>query len=239
MSRFHLVGLVVVLPALFPVSVWAQRAGDSARVPTLVSSARGEVRATPDRATITLAVQTRAASATAAAAENAQRQTAVIAALRAAGVRDSQISTQDYAVTPETRFDKEGQAPRVVSYLVSNTIAVEVSASSRLGALIDTALAAGANQVSSVEFSASNVQQLYQKALAIAVQNARAQAQAMASAAGGRIGQVIDISTSGGLEPPAPRPFRGVAMAALETPVMVGRESVTASVTGRWEFIPK
>ena len=238
MSRFHMMTFMALVAALRPASVHAQESERPSHMATIVSSARGAVRAVPDRATITLAVQTRAASAADAAAENARKQTAVIAALRAAGVRDSQISTQNYAVTPETRYDKEGQAPRVVSYVVSNSIAVEVAASSKIGALIDAALSAGANQVSSVGFSASNAQQLYQRAVTVAVENAKAQAEAMAAAAGGRLGPLIEITTNdGGFSPPGPRAFGGVAMAVAETPIMAGPETVTASVTSKWTFV--
>lgn len=217
----------------------AQVADAAVHVPLIVSSARGEIRVTPDRATITLSVQTRAASASDAASENARRQTAVIAALRSAGVRDSQISTQDYAITPETRYDKGGQAPRIVSYLVTNGLAVRTSASAKIGALVDAALAAGANQISAIDFSASNSQELYQKAVASAVTNARAQAVAMAAAAGGHLGSLVEIvSNDAGWIPPGPRPMSGIAMAAVETPILSGPEIITASVTARWTFVP-
>ncbi len=234
-----LVALVTLVPFAVPATAHAQDVETSSRTPLIVTSARGEVRTTPDRATITLSVQTRAASASEAAADNARKQTAVIAALRAAGVRDSQISTQNYAITPETRYDKEGQAPKIVSYLVMNSLSVKTAASAKIGALIDAALSAGANQASSIDFSASNSQELYQRAIASAVTNARAQASAMAAAAGGHLGPLVEIvSNDAGWAPPGPRPMRGVAMAAMETPILPGPEAVSASVTGRWTFVP-
>jgi uncharacterized protein YggE len=55
-------------------------------VPQIITSARGEVRVVPDRATIQISVQTRAATAAAAASENATKQKAVFDALRALGL---------------------------------------------------------------------------------------------------------------------------------------------------------
>ena len=232
--------LMAVVSATAPAAVGAQ--GTPAPTPPIVvSSARGEVKATADRAIIVFAVQTRATTAAAAAAENASKQSAVFAALRSAGVRDSQISTENYAITPETRYDKDGQAPHVVSYLVTNSVALRLAASSNLGEFIDRALSAGANQVSSIDFSSSGAQSLYQRALSIAVQNAKAQAEVMARAAGGHLGPLVEISsTDGGWVPPSPREMRGVAFAAaaVQTPIIPGQETVSASVTGRWNFIP-
>jgi uncharacterized protein len=221
------------------VQLRAQDAAVPSRTPLIVSSAHGEVKAPPDQATITLSIQTRAGSAAQAASENAHKQSAVLAALDSAGVRDSQISTQNYSIVPETRYDKQGQVPRIVSYLVVNSISVETGTSARLGALIDAALSAGANQVSSVDFTVSNSQQLYQRAVAVAVENAQAQAQAMAAAAGGHLGSLVEmVSNDAGWTRPAPLAFRGVAMAAAETPIIAGPRTVSASVTGRWIFLP-
>jgi len=223
-----------------PAGVRAQNAAPAASGPIISTSARGEVRVTPDRASITLSVQSRAASATDAASENARKQTAVIAALRALAIPDSQIATQNYTMTPETRYDKEGQAPHVVSYLVTNSLRVELTDISRVGKVIDASLNAGSNQVSSINFLASRANQLYLQALAAAVVNARAEAETMARAGGGRLGPLIEMANNdAGWSPPMPSAVRSMSMAASpETPIMAGPESITASVTGRWMFVP-
>lgn len=238
-TRFP-VGVWAALVLTLPSGVRAQAPGSQPGPPVVSTSARGEVKVVPDRASITVSVQSRAASATEAATENARKQTAVIAALRALAIPDSQISTQNYTMTPETRYDKDGQAPRIVSYLVTNSLAVELADVSKVGRVIDASLNAGANQVSSVDFFTSRAGQLYLRALAAAVGNARAEAEAMARAAGGRLGPLIEMTNNdGGWSPPAPRGVRTMSLAAApETPIMAGPESITASVTGRWVFVP-
>ena len=228
--------LVLALPA----GARAQNTASGSSAPIISTSARGEAKVTPDRASITLSVQSRAASATDAASENARKQTAVIAALRALAIPDSQIATQNYTMTPETRYEKDGQAPHVVSYLVTNSLSVELTDISKVGKVIDATLNAGANVVSSIDFFASRASQLYLQALSAAVANARAEAEAMARAGGGRLGPLIEVTNNdGGWSPPAPRGIRTMSMAAAaETPIMAGPESITASVTGRWVFVP-
>src|SRR5262245_39229509 len=95
--------------------------------PVVIVNGQGEVRATPDRANLVVGVETRAATAAAASSDNARRQTRVITALKALGIPGEQISTSGFSVTPETQVDRTGQtAPKVLSYLVSNTVSVEL-----------------------------------------------------------------------------------------------------------------
>ena len=70
-----------------PLTTHAQdsMSGHGAQFPQIAVTGRGEVKVSPDRATIQISVQTRASTAAAAAAENANKQQAVLAALRASG----------------------------------------------------------------------------------------------------------------------------------------------------------
>src|SRR5688500_14385810 len=123
------------------------------QVPQIVVSASGEVKVVPDKASIQVGVQSRAATAAAASQANAQKQRAIIDAIKARGVPADQISTSNYNVIPETRYDREGQqAPRTTSYLVINSVNVELRRIDQVGPVIDAALVAGANQIHSLTF---------------------------------------------------------------------------------------
>jgi uncharacterized protein len=228
-----------IVPALvLASSVAAQRPGNEPAPPVITVSAQGRLQVVPDRAYVVLSVETRQASAAQAASENANKQAAVISALRSLGISRSQISTQNYSVSPETRNDEGTRAPRIVSYLVSNSVRVEISDLSILGKVIDTSLSRGANQVSSVSLFESNADALYEKALTAAVSNARRQAETMAAAAGGKLGPLLELSSEGGRPPvPALGYGRMASIAAATTPIMPGQDTVEASVSGRWVFI--
>jgi uncharacterized protein len=124
-------------------------------VPQIVATGRGEVKVSPDRATIQVSVQTRATTAAAAAAENANKQQAVLSALRALGLGNDQLSTINYNVYPEQRYE-QGKEPVIVAYNVTNTILVDVRKLTQVGPVIDAALAHGANMITSLQFYASN-----------------------------------------------------------------------------------
>src|SRR5262249_25535928 len=142
----------------------------------------------------------------------------------------------NYNVSPEIQYDRTGGSPRVTGYVVSNTVRAEVRKTEDVGRVLDASLAKGANQISGLDFFASNTDEARRSALAAAVAKARSDAEAMARAAGGALGQLIEVvSTSA-----SPRPIGIMMKAAVAreaTPVEPGQELVQASVTARWMFI--
>ena len=210
-------------------------------VPQIVTSAQGEVRVAPDRATIVIGVQTRAATAAEATAQNSRKQRAVIDAIKARGVPAEQIATSSFNVIPETRYDREGQAaPRTTSYLVINTVTVELRRIDQVGSVIDASLSAGANEINSLSFGITAVDSARRAALSLAVAKAKADADVMARAAGGSLGPLLEL-VAGDVYSPPPRPMMAMAKmdaAQASVPVEPGQESVRASVSARWQFLP-
>jgi uncharacterized protein YggE len=205
--------------------------------PQIVATASGESRLRPDRANILAGVQTRAKTAAAAARDNNTRQQAVIDAIVAAGVPREQISTENYNVSTDMRIEKPGQNPVVVGYVVTNVVRVEVRRIDQVGSVIDAALAKGANQIDAVEWLSSNTDAARRQALAEAIAKARGDAEAMARAAGGKLGPLLEIATTedGG----GPRPlYRSAAISAgMATPIEPGQLIVQVHVTARWQFL--
>ncbi len=202
------------------------------------TSATGEARYTPDRATISLGVQTRAVSAARASADNATKQRAVIDTLRAQGIGADQITTENYSLTAIQVYEPNAgdKAPRITGYNVSNTVRVEVKKVDQVGALIDAAIAKGANEVNSLSFHSSAPDSLRRVALADGFGRAEADAMVLAQAAGGRLGELMELTTGGGgIEPPRPMSF-AIKLAA-STPIAIGEMSANVAVMARWRFV--
>src|SRR5256714_5448860 len=68
--------------------------------PQIVVTGHGEIKVSPDRATIQIAVQTRASTAAEAAAQNATKQQAGLAALRSFELTNDPLSTVNYQGYP-------------------------------------------------------------------------------------------------------------------------------------------
>ena len=236
MQKIALIGLL-----LAPLTLQAQdSSAPLATIPQIAVTGRGEIKVSPDRATIQISVQTRAATAAAAAAENATKQQSVLSALRALGFTNDQLSTVNYNVYPEQRYD-QGKEPVIVGYNVTNTVLVDVRKLSQVGPAIDAALSHGANMITSLQFYASNTETARRTAIGTAIEKARADADAAAHAAGGSLGSLLEINI-GAYNAPPPRPLMmariagGVAQDA--TPIQPGEETLSVEVSTRWRFNP-
>jgi uncharacterized protein YggE len=171
-------------------------AGDSdAAGRTITVVGVGSATTTPDRATFAFGVVSRATTATRALAVNAAAIAKVVAALKAAGVAASDIQTTQVELAP--RF-KNGAA---VSYTAASSVRATVRALDRAGAVVDAAVAAGANQVFGPALEPSDADAAYRKALREAVANARAKAQVLAEAAGLTLGPIVHVEETGEGEP--------------------------------------
>jgi uncharacterized protein len=206
-------------------------------IPSISVAAQHEVKVTPDRATIQISVQTRAATAAAAATQNATKLQAVLAALRALGLTNDQLSTINYNVHPDY-VHREGREPEITGYNVTNTILADVRQLSQVGPVIDAALSRGANMMTSLQFYASNTEAARRTAIAGAIAKAKADAEAAAAAAGGSLGPLLDIDV-GAYNPRPPQPMYRLqaSVAQADTPIQPGQESLTVTVSTRWRFI--
>lgn len=224
---------------LAPLSLHAQdRVTPLEWIPQIAVTGRGEVKVSPDRATIQISVQTRASTAAAAAAENATKTQAVLAALRGLGLANDQLSTINYNVNPEQRYEPNKE-PTVVGYTVTNTVLADVRRLNQVGPVIDAALSRGANMITSLQFYASNTETARRTAIAAAIEKARADAEAAARAARGTLGTLLEINI-GVHSPPIPMMAMAMerSMKQADTPINPGQDTLTVDVTTRWRFIP-
>jgi uncharacterized protein YggE len=223
-------------PAPVPAPVPAPMPGGGASERTLRVEGLGETKVAPDEAFLTLAMDTLAPTAKAAAEDNARKMDKVITALVQAGLARKDIETSDYAVSPEYQPPvKPNEEPKLKGYRVSNSVEVHVRELARVGALLDTALGAGANRVDSVRFGLSKPEVAQGEALRNAVERARQSAQVLATSLGVKLGPVLDASTV--TQPQRPLPMeRFQARAArseadVTTPIQPQEQTVTATVT--------
>jgi uncharacterized protein len=209
--------------------------------PQIVVSGSGEVRVTPDRAIINIGVYSRAATAATAARDNARKQAAIIDTLKSLGFANDQISTTNYTVNPEMRHEPRTGRSEVVAYTVSNIVRIDVRRLDQIGTAIDAALAKGANQIHGLDFYIFDADEPRRRALAQAIARARGDAEAMARAAGGSLGALLEMATG---VTPIPIMRQEMAMAAtraqadVATPIQPGEEILRAVVTTRWQFVP-
>jgi uncharacterized protein len=195
--------------------------GDVAPPDTVTTLGHGVVPAVPDQASISAGVHTQAASASDALAQNAKLMNSVIAALKAAGGTD--LQTQQVSLSPQTNDQNQ-----VTGYAADDSVSAKAKIADA-GALIDAAVAAGANNVDGPNLDVSDQDALYRSALGKAVDDARAKAEALAQAGGFGVGQVSSVTEqSAGAPVPV---FQAAVAKSNGTPVEAGTQDVTADVT--------
>jgi uncharacterized protein YggE len=182
------------------------------------------IAATPDRATFSFGVLTRARTAAEALAANNAEARKVIAALVAAGIDRKDLRTETVSLSPRTSDDGE----TILGYTAENSVSAVLRNLDRAGVVIDAAVKAGANQVNGPSLEASERDRVYRDALKAAVADARAKAQVLAAASGrtlGRVETVIESSYS------TPVVMSKAADAAPSTPIEPGTQDIQATVT--------
>ena len=211
--------------------------------PFLMVTGTAEARIATDRARIDFMVDTQAGTAQQAATQNADRMDRVMRALRAAGGATVTIETSGYDLSPIYRQPPRDQReiPTIEAYRAVNHVNVRADDLTRVGALIDGAIAAGANRVAGLNFEAKDPEPARLAALGTAVAKARAQAETVAQAMGMTLGIPLEVQIGTDYSyPPSPRMYREMAMdvaMAAPTPVTPGEQVVRANVTIRYRLV--
>jgi uncharacterized protein YggE len=191
---------------------------------TVTVTGNGTVDATPDRASFDFGVTTKGATAAAALSGNSARARAIVAALKKAGVTDSDIQTTQVSLWPQTSSD----GTRITGYQASNSVQV-IAGLGKSGALVDAAVAAGANNVGGPNLDTADKTALYEEALKQAIGDAKGKAQAIAAGAGLTLGSLVKVVEGGGA---APMPlFAEDRAAATSVPLEAGTQHIQATVT--------
>ena len=207
-------------------SLAAQGAAVSGAGITVVGT--GSVTATPDTAEWSFGVQTSGDTAASALTANSSAMDQVIAALRGAGVAEDDLQTQQVSVYPRTSDD----GVSIVGYDASNTVSATIRDLDKAGAIVDAAVAAGANQVYGPSLTVSDAEAQYGAAMEAAFDDARARAGAIAEKAGVTLGAPVAIIEGGGGGGGIPYYERGAAETAAEdVAIEPGTQDVGASLT--------
>src|SRR5689334_13744627 len=190
------------------------------------------VQAQPDTAIISVAVVTQNRTAITAQQENAAKTDAVVRALKAAAGSGAEVKTSGYSLQPQ-RVYKEGQPPTITGYEARNSVTVTLSDLTKVGAVIDAAAQAGANDFSNIAFTLRQDRQARDRALSEATREAVSKAQVIASALGGRVVRIVEVQEDGFQQrPPVPvyatESFQ--AKAAVATPIEVGALDISSRV---------
>lgn len=193
----------------------------------------GTVSAKPDKAIISLAVETSSKDVIKAADDNATKMNEIQNNLIAEGFSNDSITTSNYRIYQESST-RNGVTIKG-DYVVANFVTIEIVNIANVGKAIDIAVKAGANKLTSVDFIISNNADLIRQARVIAMKNASESASLMAGASGAKLGKILIITEDG--EPNViARTMLYEAANSSSTPINPGDSTVSVSVRCTYEL---
>lgn len=203
-SSFGIAGLVLVFALVAgivlgrgnfaPQTVQAQMDDmDYHRTVTVVGE--GVVKIKPDIAQVNIGVEVVKPTVKEASGEANEIMEAVLAALAEAGVEEKDIQTSGFSIWVERVYGPDGSFDDEQNrYHVNNNVFATLRDLETVGATLDAAIEAGANNIYGVTFSLADPKSIESDARAKAVENAKAKAEELAGLNGAEVGAAVSIS---------------------------------------------
>lgn len=224
--------LALVVLALSPTVVQAQAIRDS----TIAVSATKVTRIAPDRATMYVLVEGTAETPADAVTRVETKLKAVSDALKALGssVEPDRAITYSVGPTPQPNVYPGSVVPQ--SNISRAVLRVSMNRIDQIARTAAGALAAGASGVSTITFESTVADSVRRSRMTEVLGVARADALALATALNGKLGGLVDVtSTAGNIA------FAGPNMLNFETrfmqPTQVPEVTITTSVNVRYRLI--
>lgn len=235
-NKSVIAGLLAALLACVPSIATAQTTPEQKSMTnrTVTVSASGTTQANPDMASVSSGVATEAQTAREAMDRNNSQMAKLIDGIKKLGIDAKDIQTASLNLSPRYSNPRDGRAPTITGYTVSNQITVQVRKLNRLGELLDTMVTLGANQVGGVSFEVSNAETLKDEARKAAMLNARRRAELYATTAGVNLGEVLTISESFAAIDPRPQVTHMRSAIAASVPIETGEQTLTATIHVTW-----
>jgi uncharacterized protein YggE len=229
---------VLLLSAIVIVTAVSALATES----EIVVTATGSVRTSPDVVTFRVVIRSLDISAVNATKETAKKHSAIQRSLRDIGIDSKDSPTVELGVKEVRQYDKRTNERNLRGFQADHTVLVRVYNLQKVGSAIDAVIRSGAQYVSAFEFITTQYDSLRQIALDQAVKKALLDAEAIAKAAGGSLGPLLEITTQEAIKARGGvlRPNRGTIAMSVDsggTEVMPAEKVVSVTVLGRWVFL--
>jgi uncharacterized protein YggE len=218
---------------------------------TISVSGQGEVFAVPDIATFSITVHEEGTDVATAQTQATKKNNDILAYLRAQGIEDKDIKTENYSVNPRYEWQqaetcRAGYCPPgkqvLLGYDVDQTLTVKVRDTKKAGDILTGVGGLGASQVSGLSFTIDDDDALQAEARAKAIAEAQQKAEALAKDLGVTLVRIVGFNEDSG-QPYyyAKREVMTMAMdsAAGATPapeIPTGENKITSNVQVTYEI---
>ncbi|MBL0533243.1 SIMPL domain-containing protein [Aeromonas dhakensis] len=158
----------------------------------LVVSGYAEQKAEPDMLTLNVSVTALEKQGIKAKQQVDGKVAAFFGQLEGLGIKRTDVEAGNLVISPEYQYP-QNKKPELVGYRAQRQLAVKLYQLDKLSELMDTALKAGLESVSQIEYGLKAPQAMKEQARLGAVEDARSKAESLAKAFGMKLGKVYSV----------------------------------------------
>lgn len=164
---------------------------------TITVSGTGDVFAKPDLVLTTFSVVTEAKTVAEALSQNSEKMNGVINFIKSQGIEEKDLKTVNFNISPRYEWRNEGTKRVLVGYEVQQSLQIKIRVLEKIGAIIEGATVAGANQAGDLQFTIDKEDELKSQAREEAIKQAKEKAEELAGQLGIKLVKIISFSESG------------------------------------------
>ena len=234
----QILGSLVLFMLVLALGFYSQYISKKAEYPnmgpaTISVAGEGEMTAVPDIGEFSFSVTSKGENANTAQEGSAEKVNAILAFLEENEVEEKDIKTENYNLYPKYRYEQKtciaGQfCPREQvedGFEVTQTVRVKVRDIDESGTLISGVGDLGATNISSLQFTIDDTDNLKEEARALAIADAKEKAKVLAEDLGVRLVKIVGYHENNRTS--YPQAYGGVMMAKAEEMDMAYDESAS------------
>ena len=185
--------LLLILSISFAKDIFT---GKAPEVPNTISfTGTGEVFIKPDLALITFAVRNEATTVAGAMSENTKKMNAVIDSMKNLGVDSKDLKTTSFNISPRYEWHEEERI--LIGYEAYQSLQIKIRNLENIGKIMQSATDMGATDVSGLQFTVDNEEDLQNQARKMAIDEAKNKAKELSSQLGVNLVKIVNFSESG------------------------------------------
>ena len=169
---------------------------DNTPPPLVTTTGNSEVKVVPDLADLRFDIELRNTNLKTALAQEAEKMSQLVAALKAAGIGERDLQTSQVTINPVYQQENGtyAETAKIAFFSVSQTVGCTLRDIQKITTITTRAIDAGANRVSGVTLRTSKLRQYRDQARVMAVKAAKEKALALAGELGSKVGKPHSIT---------------------------------------------
>jgi len=211
----------------------------------LTVTGEGKVYAKPDVAILELSVVSQNKDVKLVQTENDSKMQEVVNFLKESGIEGKDIKTTQYNLQPQYDYSWCRSTelpiycpPKLVDYILTQTLEVKIRDFEKIGDIVGALTSVGVNQISSINFTIENVDEIMSQARKEAIEKAQAKALSISWAAGVKLGKIIEISEGNNYNPPLRTMMaKDISEATNSAPIETGTNEIIINVSLTYELL--